>query len=75
MSKYSIKGFVARDKDGVLFYHSVKPKRYKTNTSDGDTVEYWIDGGYRFMIPDDMHAFMNLKWEDEPVETTLSLEG
>jgi hypothetical protein len=57
----TIKGWVARDKDGTLYFHWEKPER------EGDE---WLGftgmsilGG---LLPD-------LKWEDEPIEVELPI--
>ena len=75
MSKYSVKGYVARDNDGALFFHTKRPKRHNPRTHEDNVVRYWMDGGYRFMLPEKMYAFMYLQWEDEPIKVTLSIES
>ena len=57
-----IKGWVARDKNGVLSLYHSNPER------DGNS---W-DGLY-FMRRIDRDNFPNLKWEDNPIEVELEI--
>lgn len=60
----TIKGFVARDRDGKLCIYEERPIRYN---------EIWIGG--RFLLIDNL--FPQVKWKDEeptPVEITIKLK-
>lgn len=59
-----IKGWVARDECGLLFYRK-KPYRY-----DGIFYSHWTDESSS-EIPLDDNLFPELTWEDEPVEVEL----
>lgn len=67
--RYSItlKGYVARDEDGRLFFYPhVKPKRF-----DG----FWMGG----VIPDSYYSCppdypcVDITWEDEPREAIMTM--
>lgn len=58
-----IKGWVARDKDNFLGFYTVKPER-KT-VAWGTHQDYWS-------LPRD--SFHDIKWEDEPVRTELTIK-
>lgn len=61
-----IKGWVARDECGLLFYRK-KPYRY-----DGIFYSHWTDEyGPNSEIPLDDSLFPELTWEDEPIEVEL----
>lgn len=60
----TIKGFVARDRNGKLYIYEERPIRYN---------EIWIGG--RFFLIDNL--LPQVKWEDEeptPVEITIKLK-
>lgn len=66
----SIKGWVARDKDGSLHFFGTKPERYEGY----DIHRWWVSGaciqcalGFR------KNWYPNLKWEDEPIAVRLTL--
>lgn len=69
MSATTIKGFIARDSDGAMFFHTRKPKRY----TEGE-VKYWADGGYRFHIPASWNISPDVTWDSEPAPIELSLK-
>ena len=56
-----IKGWVARDKDGILVFFLSMPHR------DGTM---WI-GSRKNEIVIDRKSFPDLKWKDEPIEVEL----
>ena len=67
--EYVIEGYIARDKDGALFWHSNKPSRFHE-----DGLEYWANGGYRFLTPLQWGMYSELKWEDEPIPVAVKFE-
>ncbi len=67
MSKVTIKGWVARDKDGKLNLFSLKPTR--ENDKWGGCVRIYLPDD--FFIP---RIFQNITWESGPVEKTLTIE-
>ena len=69
VNEATIKGYVARDKDGALFFHVNKPMRYIE-----DNICYWADGGYRFLVPDKITGFIDIGWESDPIEVELILK-
>jgi len=67
-----MKGFIARDRDGALFFHSKLPKRFYKGE-----LAYWVDGDYRFMISRTMEEGIDFElptWEDGPFEVELKFE-
>ena len=64
MKQYKIKGYVARDKDGDVYFGTNKPKWY-------EHFAMWCDFGDSIQLPSDW--FPELKYTDEPVETELML--
>ena len=59
----TIKGWVARDQDGLLTLFDSEPKRFPVDES-------WIGCGFTD-LPKDL--FPDLKWEDEPIEVELPI--
>ena len=60
----TVKGFVARDKDGRLFLYNEKPIKYNS---------IWIGDGFSLQID----LLPQIKWEDKkptPVEITIKLK-
>lgn len=60
--------WVARDKDGKLWFYREKPRRVK----DGG---YWVlddISDYECVLPEDLFPY--LKWEDEPIEVELTIK-
>jgi hypothetical protein len=66
----TIKGYVARDKNGDIWFHYYKPKR------ENDIEKtWWGSSDKQFKIYDfDFPEYKDLKWEDEPVEVELTLK-
>ena len=69
--------YVARDKDGSLFLHIGKPIRDKTEFYSElyyNHVEFYCRD-YSFEVFGlNKNDYVNLKWEDEPVEVFLNME-
>ena len=67
--------YVARDKNGSLWLYLGKPVRVVTTffaCSHGQTlIQSRLFSKYGLNV----HDFDNLKWEDEPIEVFLNLEG
>ena len=59
----TIKGWVARDKNGELFAYTKVPTR-------GDLA--WLNEGTYFPIP--LNHFPNLRWEDNPMEAEMTIK-
>lgn len=68
-----IKGYVARDKDGSIWFHYTKP--YRENGIEKDLVG-WASNDKTFEIYDfDFPEYADLTWEEsEPVEVELTLK-
>ena len=65
MKQYKMKGYVAKDKDGEVYFGTNKPNWHKI-------FEMWTDFGIQnIQLPSD--RFPELKYTDEPVETELML--
>lgn len=64
MKQYKMKGYVAKDKDGKVFFGTNKPVRF-------EMIGTWCDFGENIQLPSDW--FPELKYTDEPVETELML--
>lgn len=74
--KNKVHFYITRDKEGELTLWIGKPKRSLSGLWSGYNEVTWI------ATPDLFHFyginpsdFDNLKWEDEPVEVFLNLEG
>ena len=67
--------YVARDKNGELYFYIGKPLRgdtkFCTNTRKGVMVLSHYSFKFFSLNPDD---FKDLKWEDEPVEVFVNME-
>lgn len=59
----TIKGWVARDKHGLLWLYRVRPERRS----------YWWYSGETDQIGIDKALFPALRWEDEPIEVELPI--
>ena len=62
----SIEGFLARDKDGSLWFYTIRPNRF---------VKVWLpklNNGVCFRIEWD--SFPQINWEDDPVPTLVTLK-
>ena len=74
-SKNNVHFYVARDEDNSLRFYLGKPERLEQKfmpTSHGRIIrseKYFSDYGL------DANDYVNLKWEDEPVEVFLNLEN
>lgn len=72
--KNNIHFYVARDKSGLLYLHVGKPFR------DGIEFSNCLDLFFRLRSKDfrtlglNENDYINLKWEDEPIEVFLNLE-
>lgn len=72
--KNKVHFYVARDEDNSLWFYLGKPERLEQKfmpTSHGRIIrseKYFSDYGL------DANDYVNLKWEDEPVEVFLNLE-
>ena len=70
MDTIKIKGYVARDKDGSIWFHYTKPHR------ENDIEKtWWGSNDKSFEINDfDFPEYADLTWEEsEPVEVELTL--
>lgn len=69
--------YVARDKDGSLFLHIGKPIRGKTEFYSElyyNHVEFYCRDYSFGVFGLNKNDYVNLKWEDEPVEVFLNME-
>ena len=64
MKQYKIKGYVAKDMDGDVYFGTNKPKWH-------EHFAIWCDFGDSIKLP--FGWFPELKYTDEPVETELML--
>ena len=66
----TIEGFVARDKNGTLWFHFSEPKR------ENDIEKTWWGSDDRsFQIYDfDFPEYKDLTWEGKPVKAILTLK-
>lgn len=75
--KNNVHFYVARDKDGSLFLHIGKPIRGETEFYSElyyDHVEFYCCD-YSFEVFGlNKNDYVNLKWEDEPVEVFLNMK-
>lgn len=58
----TIKGWVARDANGIFVLYEDKPYRRKRE---------WMDSQNLFLLDDEL--LPDLKWEDEPIEVELPI--
>ena len=73
--KNKVHFYVARDKSGCLYLHIGKPFRDNLEFSNNLEMYYRLrrdNFKYLGLNEDD---YSNLKWEDEPVEVFLNLDG
>lgn len=66
--------YVARDKSGMLYFYPTKPiRKIDYFIPNDDKISFTFKGfnGDCF----NTKKFDNLKWEDEPVEVFLNMEG
>ena len=65
--------YVARDKDGSLWLYMGKPIRSESVFASDVNITF---AKYNFhMLGLNENDYDNLKWEDEPVEVFLNMEG
>lgn len=62
-----IKGWMARDEDGALYVFASKPQRAKGIYKE----DIWDNGDAALPLPKSI--FLDLKWEDEPIEVELTI--
>lgn len=67
----TIEGFVARDRNGNVYFYDTKPVRdkclgYEIWASDGENIIQ------SYQLP--ISSFPDLKWEDEPIKVKLTIE-
>lgn len=71
-----VKFYVARDKNGLLYFYIGKPERaYSCFLANCGACVCLLEKEYdfkKFGLKDD--DFKNLKWEDEPVEVFVNME-
>ena len=67
--KTTIEGYIAKDKDGSVFFHERKPKRFNE-----DFINYWANGGQRFRLPEEIESNVTMVWKDEPRKVKLTIE-
>ena len=65
----TIEGYIAKDKDGSVFFHERMPKRFNE-----DFINYWANGGPRFRLPEPMESAVVMSWKDEPRKVKLTIE-
>lgn len=67
--RQSIRGWLARDKDGELWYFDKKPTRHECG--------YWMEPTPSTKckrITTTLFLSCELKWEDEPIEVEISVK-
>lgn len=65
-----IDGYVARDKNGDLYFHYIKPHR-----ENEFELTWWGSTDANFWISDDdFPEFKDLKWEDEPLKVRIAIK-
>lgn len=67
--KTTIEGYIAKDKDGSVFFHERMPKRFNE-----DFINYWANGGVRFRLPEEIESSIQMCWKDEPRMVKLTIE-
>ena len=65
-----MKGYLARDLNGSIWFHYVKPHRAKVAVN----YMYWESNERCFQIfDDDFPEFKNLSWKDAPVAVGFNI--
>lgn len=72
-SKNKVHFYVARDKNGLLWFYMGKPIRVEHKFVKGHGRALTSSYGFQEFGLNE-HDFDNLKWEDEPIEVFLNLE-
>lgn len=72
-SKNNVHFYVARDKNGLLWFYMGKPIRVEHKFIKGHGRALTSSYGFQEFGLNE-HDFDNLKWEDEPIEVFLNLE-
>lgn len=67
--------YVARDKDCSLWIYICKPTRGNLMFYHNDRCRILGKLTYLYMLGLDENDYANLKWEDEPLEVFLNMEG
>ena len=63
MKEISIKGWVARDKDGAIILYSFRPRKERTGYWKGNKIK---------RLPDE--AFSEVTWESVPMEVEILIK-
>ena len=64
--KEVIKGWVARDEDGTLYFHMKCPNRKVY-----EHINYWISNSDVFELDSDL--FYDVEWTDGPLKATMTI--
>jgi hypothetical protein len=65
-----MKGYLARDLNGSLWFHYVKPHRVEAAVN----YMYWESNERSFQISDDdFPEFKKLKWQDKPISVGFNI--
>lgn len=72
--KNNVHFYVARDKNGSLWLYVGKPFRNDINFSNHSEMYYFLYNDNFNYFGLNENDYINLKWEDEPVEVFLNLE-
>ena len=74
LDKNDVHYYVARDKVGILYLFMGRPIRRKSEFVSCPFGKLITDGDVFSNYGLNVHDFVNLKWEDEPVEVFINLE-
>lgn len=72
--EYKIKGWVAKDEDGAVFFHVKKPHREPMVTLANEKIGIWRCYNERFRLSHLDKMFPELTFEDEPIEVELTIK-
>lgn len=74
LDKNNVHFYVARDKCGMLWLYMGKPVRKSTEFVSCPHGKLITDGDDFSIYGLNVHDFLYLKWDDEPVEVFINLE-
>lgn len=70
----NIKGWIAKDEDGAVFFHIKQPHRESMVTLTDERIGIWQSYNERFRLSHLDKMFPDLSFDDEPIEVELTIK-